>query len=174
MLDRPTLTTLRQSHEYVSFHARWEGGQPAESYAIGKRRDAVGEDYTNVRWELPSFLGYGSGILREHTVIRAYASVSTPRYHELWQTILACLRTGDECKLVWSANGHANSLVHEAGLCADTCELEVLRKNRRLRFHISETICKPNTARMFTAGERGIEPVYGPNPTMLATHGPNA
>lgn len=169
LLDRETIKQLRLASEWVTLRAMWRDGEPVESQIIGKRRAADGEDYTSIIIEPASWFQYGSSLTRTNAEVRAYASISSPQYHELWQTFLACARTGDELLIVWSANGHANGIVREHGLCVDSVELELRRKDRRLRFHIDQSTTLPNSARMFSDGN--FHGLTGPDSRWLATHG---
>ena len=172
VIDREQLKALRAATRGVALHSLWRNGEldTEGSRIVGYRRAADDSDYTCCIIRLPSALEYGGAILRTHPVVRAFAHVSSPQFNELWSTFLALVRSGDEVKLVWSANGHANCYVRDAGLCADDCDIEVLRPTtsrgrtvkRRLRFHIDSTICQPNSARMFTAGETGFGVITGP------------
>lgn len=163
ILTTEMLRLLRASDEYITFRASWVHGEPGESQIVGKCKDAENNSYTKVVLDAPSWLEYGSSLVREHSHLNAYASVSTPRFHELWQTFLAIARKGDDLRMVWSANGHGNQNVREAGLNVDDLYLELRRNARRLRLHIDSRICPANTARMFTAGAPG---------TYIAVSGP--
>lgn len=79
-------------------------------------------------------------------------------YSEVWQTIAAFLRTGDEILLEWYADGQCNGYCEKAivqdgpgagmRLHADVLYLKVMRKGKRYSFYLDASICPNNTARM--------------------------
>lgn len=170
IIDADTLRGMRAGTEFVSIRSLWKSEREGESSITTKAKDAAGESYATAVFPCEGFLEFGGSLLRTHAPVQGWAGVSSPRFHELWTTFLAIVRPGDDVRIVWSANGHANCHIHDANLNVDTCQLEIRRGEgrtaKRLRFHITETICPANTARMFTQGENGFGPIDGP-----AAHG---
>lgn len=168
IIDSETLRGLRAGTYYVTFTSLWQSLSEGESSITASARDAKDESYATALFKCEGFMDFGGSLVRDHSPLRAYASVSSPRFNELWQTFLAIVRAGDDVRIVWSANGKANCHIHEAKLNVDTCELEIKRpigqsgRTRRLRFHIDQTICPANTARMFTQGVDNFHAVDGP------------
>lgn len=61
-------------------------------------------------------------------------------------TLGRVLRAGDVISLRWIAS--SNGYVKDAGLCWDHVELHVKRGDSILCFHLADSVCRNNTARM--------------------------
>lgn len=103
----------------------------------------------------------------------AFVSVSTARYHELWQSIVSLLRVGDKLWIIFRpdyiSNGYTRaargtgydpeykedspSLYYE-DLHADCADIVIERKNQTLTFRLETSICPANGARMIRDGNR--------------------
>src|SRR3990167_5791759 len=78
----------------------------------------------------------------------AFDSLLFARYDHCWQTIVACLRPGDTLHLQWAKDDATNNYCEVAGLHSDRLYLHVLRKEKRLTFFVSQSVCDDNSARM--------------------------
>lgn len=166
-IDADTLRGLRAGTYHVSITSLWASPDDCKASVTARAKDAADEPYATAVFNTEARLEFGGCLVQKYAPLRAYASVSSPRFSELWQTFLAIARPGDDVRIIWSANGYANVHIREASLNVDSCELEIRRgagrRTKRLRFHIDQTICPSNTARMFTSGEHNHRPVDGPH-----------
>jgi hypothetical protein len=162
MFPAETVKALRAGqYTSIAFDGRWHDGQPAGSEIVAYRsRDDDRDDRVLVA-AAPSWIEFGVG-LPAHDHVRAWALLLWPQQHVLWQTFLHYLRPGDEVLIVWSANGQRNAHLVKANLNIDTCELEIRRRQKRLRFHITTVVTPSDTARIFTAGARALDPIIDP------------
>lgn len=86
-------------------------------------------------------------------------SVTSAQYDEVWQTVAAMLKAGDELSLRWGADGFRNGYLESAVIrpgehCAgeslhvDSLEIVIRRNGKTLVFLLDVSVCPNNTARM--------------------------
>ena len=83
---------------------------------------------------------------------RAFEMIHSAQYFDVWKTIASLLRTGDQVRLMFNADGHSNEITRKAGLHVDTLSLEVMRGDRWMVFQVSSRTGWDNTARMIQRG----------------------
>lgn len=79
-----------------------------------------------------------------------FAMIHSSQYSEEWQTLVSCLKPGDVLSMRWVAadnNGYLKSAAGEK-LYHDRLYVKVKRDTRRLSFHVDDSVCPNNSARM--------------------------
>lgn len=101
-------------------------------------------------WTLREYTRGEDAIGYRSDQFNAFEWVYIAQYDEAWQTTASLLRTGDKLTLHWARGGFTTQAMENANphFFGDALYLVVQRGEKRLTFHVANSVCENNTARM--------------------------
>ena len=80
--------------------------------------------------------------------INAVSCIHSAEFDPVWSTIANMLKPNDIIILQWCYNGEGNNITKSLDLFADTLQIVIKRKDKKLTFNLLTSITYENSARM--------------------------
>lgn len=101
-------------------------------------------------WRLREYTEGDDKIAYDSANFNAFDMIHASQVDEEWLTIVGLLRAGDALTLLWSRGGWTTQSMQNASpaFFGDSVSLQIARGDKRLTFHLRQSICENNSARM--------------------------